>query len=429
MSKALKNKVKLNDQVSVKDFGAVGDGVTDDTAAIQTAINTGLSVHVPAGTYKILGSLNLASLSNMAGEAFNGAASGGSVFVFYNTGTSPAVSMPATKTFVLSHIQDIAFKASSWDATTGANGHGLDVAGQLSLTRVQVIGFKKIGIYAHHDLTSNGPYESTWINVRSLYNGQHGIVIGRGANSMSLINPECKWNGAPSYLTAPSALGTHDGLYVDNYDDGSGYPSYLPEGLTLIGGDASYNSRYGWNVQGVSFGRIMPGYAEFNKASYDMNLGIDLQNSFVQTGRIPVAKMNLGATFASYQRTNTVMSGGRSLGAGNTNTAPQNNFLNNNLSTIFSDDPTQTKQVSMIADPATGNATLGAYGGAILTLGSGSATDLPLLANVKFSGVNTTGAGSAALGANCPATTLTAPYTWVRVKTSDGSTGWLPIWK
>jgi hypothetical protein len=47
----------------------------------------------------------------------------------------------------------------------------------------------------------------------------------------------------------------------------------------------------------------------------------------------------------------------------------------------------------------------------------------------KFEGTNTTGSGSAALGANCPAVTATAPYTWIQVTTSDGSTGYLPVWK
>jgi hypothetical protein len=54
---------KFRDTVSVKDFGAVGDGVADDTAAFQAAINYvqtlntfgGGSVFVPAGRFVITG--------------------------------------------------------------------------------------------------------------------------------------------------------------------------------------------------------------------------------------------------------------------------------------------------------------------------------------------------------------------------------------
>ena len=60
---------KLKDTVSVKDFGAVGDGVTNDTAAIQAALNTSHSVFLPQGTYKITSQLVFgASCSGLVGE-------------------------------------------------------------------------------------------------------------------------------------------------------------------------------------------------------------------------------------------------------------------------------------------------------------------------------------------------------------------------
>jgi hypothetical protein len=44
-------QAKLRDTVSVKDFGAVGNGVANDTAAVQAAINTGSDIYFPAGNY------------------------------------------------------------------------------------------------------------------------------------------------------------------------------------------------------------------------------------------------------------------------------------------------------------------------------------------------------------------------------------------
>lgn len=54
---------KLQEIVSPQDFGAVGDGVVDDSAAIQAALATGLQVWFPKGTYYCPGNWTLSTPS------------------------------------------------------------------------------------------------------------------------------------------------------------------------------------------------------------------------------------------------------------------------------------------------------------------------------------------------------------------------------
>lgn len=61
-------QAKLRDTVSVRDFGAVGDGVTNDATAFQNAINTGKNVFVPRGTYLISSALNITAPAAIQGE-------------------------------------------------------------------------------------------------------------------------------------------------------------------------------------------------------------------------------------------------------------------------------------------------------------------------------------------------------------------------
>jgi len=76
---------KMRDSVSVQDFGATGDGVTNDAAAIQLALDTGKSIFFDSGkTYNVTGTLSATAdnqIINLNGAKidFSGASNGFSI--------------------------------------------------------------------------------------------------------------------------------------------------------------------------------------------------------------------------------------------------------------------------------------------------------------------------------------------------------------
>jgi hypothetical protein len=54
--------------VNVLDYGAVGDGTTDDTAAFQAALATGKAVYAPKNTYVLSGALQMQAGQTMFGD-------------------------------------------------------------------------------------------------------------------------------------------------------------------------------------------------------------------------------------------------------------------------------------------------------------------------------------------------------------------------
>jgi hypothetical protein len=76
---------RWNDFVNVKDYGATGDGVTNDTAAIQAAANTNKPLYFPSGTYKIDGTVTCNSSLFSHGQAailINGGATDTAAFSY-----------------------------------------------------------------------------------------------------------------------------------------------------------------------------------------------------------------------------------------------------------------------------------------------------------------------------------------------------------
>lgn len=244
-------EAKLAQYISVKDFGAVGDGVTDDTAAIQTAINDaplGCDLNFPDAPNGYLISLTI-NLDRNVRLMFQGARA--------VTSTVLPGSYLLKKSTMTTAGVNITYNGATWSGggvvgQIGNTGDGIVLlANNVILDQVCGISCGNDGIRIGND--SSGTNSNTFKIIAPVcsFNGRHGIYIndnnpgtGPDANAGTIITPFCQSNTGDGINLAAAWFNTIIGPLCEN-NTGSGIR--LQNGSvsnTFVGGDSEANTIY-----------------------------------------------------------------------------------------------------------------------------------------------------------------------------------------
>ena len=264
-------QAKLRQTVSVKDFGAVGDGTTNDTTAVQNALNSGASVvYIPAGTYLI--STKLTFSCNIYGD--------GATSIIKTVGDITALESTTSYGF----IKSIKITSNGGGST---NNHGLVLkyCARSLIESVWVVSMGYYGIWI--DSTSGSNNLLNLSNVQSVSNGNHGIYVSGGVdnNAMTFENVDVRSNGASGLVfNSPSASSISNCNFLNSVSA----QSNVARGIAFFGA-------YARNNVGVV-------YLEGNGTT-DLYFDSTAHGNFIQT-------TNDGTTITDDNGYNTILSAG-----------------------------------------------------------------------------------------------------------------------
>jgi hypothetical protein len=335
--------------VSVKDYGAVGDGVTDDWAAIRAALDSGAgSLYFPAGTYYLTKCLNLKKTVTLFGESGFQSGSSPSILKYadtcvgiivhrHNTNADDfgynnvklAVSTTAADGSVIRHLS--IQRGTGADTTRDGITHGIRMRARAHVDHCYVSGFAGNGIHIY--ATSGGTDESegnanNWgVSNTRIQNNNHGMFVdGTDVNAGLALHVDSSSNDEwgfyeSSFLgntyVACHANGNAAGHYFTDSNNAanlilncyseSGYPvSQLVAPTIVIGGlhGAGLSGTY-YSLQAVSiFGNFTSDLGNFVAATTGTGRYIKTWNQ----GSVNSARAST-VTFQSGASGNSMMTG------------------------------------------------------------------------------------------------------------------------
>lgn len=247
---------RLAQYVSVKDFGAVGDGVTDDTVAIQNAIDAlsefGGTVKVPVGKYYVTAPILLSSGVSLIGDGYwkgsDAAREGVSVIFAEHTD----VAMLSLKGAIGCTVSDISLQGSqtSKPQTGLLLGRSTSAsAGNHIINNVSITGWYTIA--AIYTIASE---DNTWSNVFT-WNFGGDALYGLVTSTQDIFNVD-------SLVTSTNLDNVFTGLRIINTNPSSGAAGILMETATEMGN---------WNFYGCYLTQYAGVYIRINNGNIDGN--------------------------------------------------------------------------------------------------------------------------------------------------------------
>ena len=286
-------QAKLRESVSVKDFGAVGDGVTDDTAFIQAAIDATKNSSIlffPSGIYLCSSGLTLYKGSKIEGES--------NFLPDYRTTTKNCTRLSFTSTAVASigiaidqsetessYVWGVSIRNIYLEGVDAVSSVGIDVR-SLACTIFENVGVRSfdIGLYITYGMTN------TFNSLAIAQCTSSAVYIAAPLNSVttSQVFNGCTFRESGWGITIESkATGNSFGSVFNNC---------LIESTTLGGANihrscgATFNSTYMENVLGTLYRLHKDGVAGGSNYADVVIFGGDQagQNSGVSTNAVDI---------------------------------------------------------------------------------------------------------------------------------------------